>query len=192
MTLTEAPIRPAPPPTTSPEELWNRLYPALAGWCKALTGDTDLAHDVASEAFVRLLARWRDVRDPQGYLYVTATNLIRDQWRHQARERKLVSRLADRSQQPSEGHDPWLRDLVDGLPHRLVRPVLLYYFADLSVAQISAALHRPQGTIKRMLSEGRKQLRPLLDGPETSTASIPAMAGWPTLEPSATLRCGRA
>jgi RNA polymerase sigma-70 factor (ECF subfamily) len=166
MTLSEAPVRPAPPPTTSPEELWNRLYPALAGWCKALTGDTDLAHDVSSEAFVRLFARRRDVSDPKGYLYVTATNLIRDHWRHVARDRALVRRLADRSPLSSDAHDPWLRDLVDRLPERLRGPVLLFYFADLSVAQTSAALHRPQGTIKRMLNEARTQLRPLLDLPE--------------------------
>jgi RNA polymerase sigma-70 factor (ECF subfamily) len=166
MTLSEALVRPAPPPTTSAEELWNRLYPALAGWCKALTGDTDAAHDVASEAFVRLLSHWRDVHDPKGYLYVTAGNLIKDHWRRAERGRKLVNRLGDRSPPSSEAHDPWLLDLVDRLPNRLRGPVLLFYFADLSVAQTSAALHRPQGTIKRMLNEARTQLRPLLELPE--------------------------
>ena len=166
MTLSEAAVPVAPLVTTTTEELWNTLYPPLAGWCRALVGDTDIAQDIASEAFVRLLSRQRDVRDPKGYLYVTATNLIRDHWRRQERDRKLVSRVADFSPQSTEAYDPWLRDLVDRLPHRLRRPVMLYYFADLSVAEISAALHRPQGTIKRMLSEGRTQLKPMLASTE--------------------------
>ena len=64
--------------------LWNQHYGPLAGWCAALVGDRDAAHDIASEAFTRLLSRWLTVHDPKGYLYVTATNLVRDRWRRRA------------------------------------------------------------------------------------------------------------
>ena len=53
--------------------LWNQHYAPLAGWCASLVGDRDAAHDIASEAFTRLLSRWVTVHDPKGYLYVTAT-----------------------------------------------------------------------------------------------------------------------
>src|SRR5579862_2890095 len=63
------------------EELFRGVYPVLAGWVRRLVGDDDTAHEIASEAFVRLLARWTRVDNPQSYLYMIATNLIRDHWR---------------------------------------------------------------------------------------------------------------
>jgi DNA-directed RNA polymerase specialized sigma24 family protein len=36
--------------------------------------------------------------------------------------------------------------------------VLLHYYADLPVAQIAAAIHRPVGTVKRRLHEARAAL----------------------------------
>ena len=87
MTTSELSATSALSPTPTAEELWDALYPPLAGWCKALVGDPEAARDIASEAFVRLLARRRHVYDPKGYLYVTATNLIREERRRQARDR---------------------------------------------------------------------------------------------------------
>src|SRR3990170_5698238 len=127
--------------------LWNVHYAPLAGWCAVLVGDRDAAHDIASEAFTRLLSRWLTVSDPKGYLYVTAHNLIRDRWRKQQRDRRLQDRLEQTVQTSSPASDPWLRDLVERLPDRMRAPVLLFYYADLSVTEIARALHRPEGSI---------------------------------------------
>ena len=142
--------------------LWNLHYAPLAGWCAALVGDRDAAHDIASEAFTRLLSRWFTVTDPKGYLYVTATNLVRDRWRRQERDRKLQDRLERTVQTSTPASEPWLRDLVERLPDRMRTPVLLFYYADLSVNEISHALHRPEGSIKRLLHDARHTLRSML------------------------------
>lgn len=142
--------------------LWNVHYAPLAGWCAVLVGDRDAAHDIASEAFTRLLSRWLTVSDPKGYLYVTAHNLIRDRWRRQQRDRRLQDRLEQTVQTSSPASDPWLRDLVERLPDRMRAPVLLFYFADLSVTEIARALHRPEGSIKRLLHDARLSLRCML------------------------------
>src|SRR5882724_11303549 len=73
--------------------LWTEHYPRLAGWCASLVGDVETAHDIASDSFERLLARWSRVDDPRAYLYVVATNRVRDHWRHQRRDRDLTDRL---------------------------------------------------------------------------------------------------
>src|SRR6185437_9775401 len=70
------------------EELFKGVYPKLAGWVRRLVDDDDTAHEIASEAFVRLLSRWTRVDSPQSYLYMIATNLIRDHWRKAERERR--------------------------------------------------------------------------------------------------------
>jgi DNA-directed RNA polymerase specialized sigma24 family protein len=71
------------------EELFKGGYPRLAGWVRRLVNDDDTAHEIASEAFVRLLTRWATVDRPQSYLYIIATNLIRDHWRKIERERRV-------------------------------------------------------------------------------------------------------
>src|SRR3954447_1130878 len=70
------------------EELFKGVYPRLAGWVRRLVDDDDTAHEIASEAFVRLLARWTTVDSPPSYLYMIATNLVRDHWRKTERERR--------------------------------------------------------------------------------------------------------
>lgn len=139
--------------------LWAEHYPRLAGWCASLVGDVDTAHDIAADSFERLLGRWSGVDDPRAYLYVIATNRVRDHWRKQRRDRELAGRLRPTEHETtSQAVDPWLKDLVMQLPDRLRRPVLLHYYADLPVAEVARALHRPVGTIKRALFEGRAKL----------------------------------
>lgn len=111
-----------------------------------------------AEAFTRLLGRWTTVRNPKPFLYTVAGNLARDHWRSTARDSRLVERAGQVTVEAVPADDPWLRDLVERLPERLRMPVLLHYYADLTVAAVAEALHRPEGTIKRELSEGRTAL----------------------------------
>ena len=138
--------------------LWVEHYPALAGWLRSLVGDVDVAHDLAAEAFTRLLSRWRTVRDPRSYLFRIGANLARDHWRHQAQQRRLTERVGQVTATSTEASDPWLLDLVERLPERTRMPVLLHYYADLPVSAVAEVLHKPEGTIKRALSDGRAAL----------------------------------
>jgi RNA polymerase sigma-70 factor, ECF subfamily len=169
--------RPASPPVTTlgistasrdrvARELWDQHYAPLAGWCAALIGDRDAAHDIASEAFTRLLAKWVGVRDPRGFLYVTATNLARDRWRREQRDRRLWTRMERVTPSSTPAGEAWLRDLVERLPDRMRGPVLLHYYADMSIDDVAKALHRPSGTVKRTLSEARTLLHAWLEKAE--------------------------
>jgi RNA polymerase sigma-70 factor (ECF subfamily) len=138
--------------------LYTAEFGRLAGYLSALTGDADSAREAAQEAFTRLFARWRSVREPRAFVYVVATNLCRHSWKQNGRERAVVTRLGQSLTEGRPDHDPWLRDLVERLPLRHREVVLLHYYADLPVADIAAALHRPVGTVKRRLHEARNQL----------------------------------
>ena len=46
------------------EDLFNACYPRLAGWVRRLVDDDETAHEIASEAFTRLLARWSSAGQP--------------------------------------------------------------------------------------------------------------------------------
>jgi RNA polymerase sigma-70 factor, ECF subfamily len=147
------------------EELFKGVYPRLAGWVRRMVGDDDTAHEIASEAFVRLLARWTMVESPQSYLYMIATNLIRDQWRKTERERRAL-----RSVTAGSAGDPVafpvqdvdVRNLIASLPPRLRDPFLLHYYGGFGLKEVASLLHRPQGTIKADLFAARARLKTAL------------------------------
>jgi hypothetical protein len=60
-------------------------YPRLAGWVRRQVDDDETAHDIAAEAFTRLMTRWSASHDQHAYLYKTAVNLLRDHWRRARR-----------------------------------------------------------------------------------------------------------
>src|SRR5260370_41789243 len=71
-------------------ELFRGVYPRLAGWVRRLVDDDDTAHEIASEAVVRLLAPGTRGGSPPSYLYMIATNLLRDHWRTTEREHRAI------------------------------------------------------------------------------------------------------
>jgi RNA polymerase sigma-70 factor (ECF subfamily) len=147
------------------EELFKGVYPKLAGWVRRLVDDDDTAHEIASEAFVRLLARWTKVESPQSYLYMIATNLIRDHWRKAERERRAIRSVtagaaADPVAYPVQDVD--VRNLIASLPPRLRDPFLLHYYGGFGIREVAALLHRPEGTIKADLFAARAKLKTAL------------------------------
>jgi RNA polymerase sigma-70 factor (ECF subfamily) len=145
--------------TEAAELVFRTHYAPLAGWCRRMVGDTDIAHDIAAEAFVRLLGRWTTVTDPRAYLYTTALNLVRDRWRRSERERVAMGKVVtSASAEPSQAPGPELRMLVEALPQRLQQVVVLYYFADMTVDSVARALGVAPGTVKRDLYDARAKL----------------------------------
>ena len=145
------------------EELFNACYPRLAGWIRRLVDDDETAHEIASEAFTRLLARWAGLDNPQSYLYMIATNLVRDHWRKTGRERRALrtaGATGEGVQHPAQDVD--VRALIQALPDRLRNPFLLHYYGGYPVRDVAALLGRPEGTIKADLFHARARLRAAL------------------------------
>ena len=150
---------------TDADELFRAAYPKLAGWVRRLVDDDDTAHEIASEAFVRLLARWSKVDSPQSYLYMIATNLVRDHWRKTERERRAMRSVtagADTDAVTNPGQDVDVRNLIEGLPAKLRDPFLLHYYAGFPIREVATMLHRPEGTIKADLFAARAKLKTAL------------------------------
>ena len=163
--------RSADPAEAAVHEVFVAHYGQLAGWAAHLVSDRDLGHDLATEAFTRMLSRWQQVDDPRPWLYATVANLVRDHWRKRGREASAYERFQGGRARPEEaepGPDQAdllsVRDAVQSLPDRLRLPVLLFYFADLSVAQVARELGRSEGAIKRDLYDARSRLATTLEG----------------------------
>jgi RNA polymerase sigma-70 factor (ECF subfamily) len=144
------------------EDLFNASYPRLAGWVRRLVDDDETAHEIASEAFARLLARWSGLENPHSYLYMIATNLVRDHWRKTSRERRAIRTLTaaaplDPACHPAQDVD--VRALIEELPARLRSAFLLHYYAGFGVREVAVMLGRPEGTIKADLHHARARLK---------------------------------
>ncbi len=147
------------------EDLFQACYPRLAGWVRRLVDDDETAHEIASEAFARLLSRWTGLDNPQSYLYMIATNLVRDHWRKAGRERQAIRVLtaagpADPAYHPAQDVD--VRALIQALPERLSSPFLLHYYGGFGLKEVAAMLGRPEGTIKADLFNARARLKAAL------------------------------
>ncbi len=150
------------------EQLFTANYPKLAGWVRRLVDDDETAHEIASEAFVRLLSKWTSpdkLDNPQSYLYMIATNLVRDHWRKTERERRAMRSVSAGAEiepfsDPAQEVD--VRELIQALPARLRDPFLLHYYAGFGVREIALLLKRPEGTIKADLYHARARLKEAL------------------------------
>jgi RNA polymerase sigma-70 factor (ECF subfamily) len=70
--------------------------------------------------------------------------------------------LARRSDETMPGPDGSVRDLISRLPDRQRIAVLLHYYGGLSVREVADHMHKPEGTVRRWLVEGRASLRAAL------------------------------
>jgi RNA polymerase sigma-70 factor (sigma-E family) len=149
---------------------------AVVGLAYLLTGDRDLAEDVAAEAFARVWPHWRAGRvdDELRYLRVAVVNEVRSRWRRRATERRVEERR--RSVTPATpGPTPEFERSAD---HELVvramaalapteRAVIaLRFLEDLSEAETARVLGIRPGTVKSRTSRALARLRVLLASEE--------------------------
>ncbi len=147
------------------EEVYRAHFRDLSGYCAALLNDDQAGVDCAQEAFVRLFGRFRAVRTPRAWLFLVATNLVRDEWRQRARQRDALAALATHTATSVEAVDGALLDAVRRLPEALAEVVLLHYFADLPLDEVARLTRRPLGTVKRRLHEARNRLYEAIGAP---------------------------
>jgi RNA polymerase sigma-70 factor, ECF subfamily len=72
------------------EGIFRRYYPALHRYLLRLTGDADMADDIAQDAFMRLLERPLPEAEARPWLFTVATNRLRDHARSNARRKRLL------------------------------------------------------------------------------------------------------
>lgn len=133
-------------------------------------GEVALAEDAVSEAFARVLPRWRagGVDDFGAYLRRSVVNQVkRTFWR------RMLQRRADPTADEAGGRvtrfeddvvrRDSLRTALQALPSRQRTAVVLHYYEALPLEQVAAIMGTSVGTAKSHLSRGRDRLRVLLE-----------------------------
>jgi len=142
--------------------------------CLRILGRPHDAEDVTQESFVaayRAIGTFRGEGSLQGWLLRIAT---RQAFRRLAQRRPTADIaavpepvLADTRTDPpgvlvaAERRDE-LRAAVEALPDPYREIVALRFFAELSLAEVADATHRPINTVKTQLRRGLERLRPVL------------------------------
>ena len=152
------------------EQLITEYGKDIYSFCIHLTGNADMADELYQDTFLVAAKRQRTlskVDAPKEYLLSVAVHIWTNRKRKFAR-RSLIAPVTsymegieitapDDTQEKAISNERQraVRNAVDELPDKLRVVVLLYYMEELSVSQVSGALHIPEGTVKSRLSHAR-------------------------------------
>ena len=145
-----------------PAELARAYAPAIFRLAYAWTGSRADAEDIMQEVFVRLLRAEPDFADrahARAWLLRVAANCANDWFRAPWRRRE--GPLTDALPAP-EHEDGGVVEAVLALPAKYRTAVHLYYYEELSVAEIAKITGKSESAVKSRLFRVRAMLREAL------------------------------
>ena len=148
------------------EILVSRWQERLWRYARRLTGDSEAAWDITQESWLGIIRGISRLNDParfRSWAYRIVTNKASDWLKKNKAVRKTdIGELDDHPHNPhKERRDTGLRELLDKLDIKKRVALSLYYFEQLSVPEIAAALRVPNGTVKSRLHNARNELKEL-------------------------------
>jgi RNA polymerase sigma-70 factor (sigma-E family) len=155
--------------TSASQAKLRRLYADLAAPAQRLafllTGDEDLAQDIAHDAFVRLYSRFRAIRDPNSldaYLRRTIVNLARDHFRRRKVERSFIQRHGSEESPSSISDVETAHSLWEALSHLSYRHravLVLRYYEDMSEQQAADVPDCSVSAVKSLTARAIRNMR---------------------------------
>jgi len=148
------------------DETFDRHYPDLMRYCHRLTGDRDLAEDVAQESMVRLFKY--DIGGPESgiraWLFKTATHLVRDDYRVAKNRLRLLEQhpvLPSQPESPERSVErqearALAREALDALAER-DREILLMRYSGCSYREIAQSIEVAATSIGTLLARAERR-----------------------------------
>lgn len=151
------------------DEVMRERAPRLLAYANLLTGDATEAQDVLQDALVRTFSRGRafdNANLAESYVRRAIPSVFIDR----LRKRRAAERAHERDvaiggrDVPTTDRDVVMdvRAALAALPPQERACVVLRFYDDLTVPQISAQLHLAEGTVKRYLSDASGKLARML------------------------------
>ena len=144
------------------EELIRRIQRRVYGFAYHHLRDVDEANDLAQEIFVKLyrnLARYDPERPFDPWFWKLAANTTINYRRKRVPLPAEPLEESSGEDTTSRRHDPALVDALAQLDPAYRLPILLHYYADLSLEQVGQSLNLSVPAIKSRLHRARAQLR---------------------------------
>ncbi|MGE7436493.1 MULTISPECIES: SigE family RNA polymerase sigma factor [Kitasatospora] len=152
-------------------ETYQAHYRSLLRLAALLLDDLSTCEDVVQEAFIRVHAARRRVREPEktlAYLRQTVVNLSRSTLRRRILGLRLLPKpMPDMASAEEGAYDALERDQLKtalrGLQRRQREVLVLRYYADMTEAQVADVLGISLGSVKAYGSRGLAALRVLME-----------------------------
>lgn len=148
----------------------RKHYEEILKYCSYHCLDTSYAEDLTQETFLHFFKKLSDYRymgKTRNYLYTIAGNLCRDYYK-KTKESLLEEQSTEvqNSLQQSETetilNKITIKAALSNLPDELREVIVLYYFQELKLTEISAALHIGLPLVKYRIKQARMRLEKLL------------------------------
>jgi RNA polymerase sigma-70 factor, ECF subfamily len=153
------------------EELLRRYEGKIYRLCCALLRDRTQAEDAAQESLVRVwkaLDRYDERASLSSWIYAITRNRCLTAL-EKRRPMDSLDELGEKAElglpateEPGDGRAEQLLGLVELLPDRLRRALVLYYYEERSVSEVALMLGCPEGTVKTALFRARAALAEML------------------------------
>ena len=158
-------------------EIYDRYAEPIYRYLYRYLGNAELAEDLTSEVFVRLLQVLGTPRAPRdqirGWLYRVAHNLAMDWFRQQAKESSLSldEELVAGGDSPStrleeDQHQQRLREAIRQLTPGQQQVIVLRFAEGLKLGEIGQLLSKSEGSVKLIQYRAIRRLRKLLEREE--------------------------
>lgn len=158
------------------EEYMNAYGKDLYSFCCFLTQKRQEADDLYQDTFLKLYESKENLllHNPKSYLMSVAVNLYRNQKRKLTIRQCIVGvEISIQEEADIIASDECLiedrivrketleltRGVIKELPDKYRIPILLFYMEELSLADISAILKLPEGTVKSRIHRAKKILK---------------------------------
>ena len=150
--------------------MYQAHYAALVRLAAVLVGDVATAEDVVQDSFIAMHRAWRRLRDTGKalpYLRRSVINRSRSVLRHRVIADRQFPMLAPELPSAEDSALAVVRRssvlaALSMLPARQREVMVLRYYADLSEAQIAAALGISRGAVKSHTARAKDSLRAML------------------------------
>lgn len=152
------------------DEFYRQQYRSIVGLGVALTGNRQVAEDLAQDAFTEVHKRWSTVstyEHPEAWLRRVLINKSHSRGRRLLSEARMLAkvrmgraRTEDDIRLPDQSTAVW--EAVRTLPRRQAEAITLRYWDDLSVAEVARILDVGEESIKTHLKRGRARLAELI------------------------------
>jgi RNA polymerase sigma factor (sigma-70 family) len=163
----------------------SKLMPFLRAYARSLSGDRDLAEDLAQEALAKVW-RYRGSFRPGTNLKAWVFTILRNEyfsyhrraWRQAPWDAEMAESVPDA---PGEQH--WAVELSDAvramraLPIEQREALMLVGFGGFSYDDSAVLTNSPVGTIKSRVARARKSLTEMLDGASPPPVESPPNKG---------------
>jgi len=151
------------------ERIVNQYQKTLLRMCYLYLRDKTLAEDAVQETFIKVyknLQTFRGDGSEKSWIMRIAMNTCHDirrsRWFKLIDPRYTLDMLPEASEPFKQEEEDLVEELMQ-LPHKLREVVLLYYYQDMTVAEIADSLGIAQSTVSGRMKRARDKLRILLE-----------------------------